>query len=138
LNPKHPYTVYIIDDDLVSNRVTEVRVKALCKTGEIVAFTDPVNGIHALKLRLASPPPAHIILFLDLKMPLMSGWEVLDILVPVLENYTDNRVFIYLTSSSADNADKLRASENKFVSGYLERPLDTAELTKLIADSGFL
>ena len=132
------YTVYIIDDDIVSNRVTEVRIKALCKNGDIEAFTDPISGIHAMKHRISGSEPTRMILFLDLKMPLISGWEVLDILGPLLDKYRKNEVYIYLTSSSADNDDKVRASKNKYVSGYLERPLDTAELANLIAKTGFI
>lgn len=63
----------IIDDELPSIETLQWKLENYCKEVEVVAFFDnPVNGVEYLK---KTPPE---LLFLDIEMPLLNGFDVLE------------------------------------------------------------
>lgn len=70
----------------------------------------------------------NILIFLDLNMPDINGWQFLDILVE--KNYPAT-IKVALVTSSTDPADKLKAETYSYVFAYLEKPMKQSELLKL-------
>ncbi|MFO8030527.1 MAG: response regulator [Cyclonatronaceae bacterium] len=60
------------------------------------------------------------LVFLDISMPGMDGWDFLEVLQD--RHYRDNTMVVML-SSSVDGADKKRAQHYEQVMYYLEKPL---------------
>jgi CheY-like chemotaxis protein len=71
-----------------------------------------------------------VILFLDINMPIMSGWDLLDILQK--EDF-GKKVYVIIVSSSVDAADKKKAFSFSKVIDFVEKPFDETaiEILKL-------
>lgn len=68
------------------------------------------------------------IMFVDLNMPVMDGWELLDKLA---EKHNPAPFPIVIVSSSIDPADKRRAKEHPLNPLFIEKPLDGEKLKVL-------
>ncbi|MCM8569529.1 response regulator [Gramella jeungdoensis] len=92
------------------------------------------NGREALKdLKKASKIDNRSIpnlIFLDLNMPVMDGWQFLDELQK-MEKSKD--IIIYIVTSSVDPSDKEKASAYDFVEDYIVKPLKADNLKNIIS-----
>lgn len=131
-------TVVLIDDDPISNILTELNIKSLHSSQPVFGFTDPELGIDKIKSILDNNQQDMVILFLDINMPLISGWAVLEMLDKNLNEVCKNRVRIYILSSSIDVSDKLRAYSNPWVSGYFEKPMTPEDFGDLLFKRNYL
>ncbi len=113
--------VLLIDDDPGNNMISKLFVKKVLPGVEIVSFTEPEAGIaYILEAYIHHPIPT--ILLLDINMPVLNGWQVLEALGKFAEVIT-RYIKIFILSSSVDPEDKLRAKSIPLVSGYLVKPL---------------
>ena len=123
----------VIDDDEFTNKICTVTLEKIDKNADIKTFLNPIEGFNHICDTYSQPDNATAILFLDLNMPIMNGWEFLD-RFDTLDETTKQRVKIYILSSSVDKRDIERAKGNKNVIHYLVKPL-TKETIRLITYS---
>ncbi|TGE16276.1 response regulator [Hymenobacter elongatus] len=88
----------------------------------ITSFVSPVEAVAFFRQQGPTDALPHVVL-LDLNMPLLSGWDVLDALQPLEAHLLGRCVFYVLTSSLAP-ADQARARQYPLVAGVLHKPLD--------------
>ncbi|MVN78006.1 response regulator [Hymenobacter sp. HMF4947] len=72
------------------------------------------------------------VILLDLNMPLLSGWDVLEALKPQQEELKQ-RCSIYILTSSLAPADVARAKDNPLVVALLHKPLDYQKIQDIQA-----
>lgn len=125
-----PARIVLIDDDSSNNILSKLSIKKVHPEMEVVAFTIPEEGLDYIANEYAGNP-VNSILFLDINMPSLSGWEVLDKLEAIAEIVVPNFT-IYMLSSSVDPSDKQKASNNPLVTGYLEKPLQREVLREML------
>ena|ERR1700761_9579515 len=124
----------VIDDDDFNNKICTVTIEKISKDADIKTFLDPVEGFaHIVSEYSRTDHNATAVLFLDINMPVMNGWEFLE-RFEELDTAIKNRVKIYILSSSVDKRDIERAKQNKNVVHYLIKPL-TKETIRLITYS---
>ena len=70
------------------------------------------------------------LILLDLNMPLMDGWEFLEIFERDFPQFAE-RTKVYILSSSINPNDKDRAITEKGVCGFVEKPLDFNQIDRL-------
>ena len=98
-------TIYILDDDPI---LTLLLNKLIQKVFDDKIKTQSFdNGEEAVKYFKSNNIEGKNLLFLDLNMPLMDGWEFLNW---VEQNQYDKCFKIYILSSSKAEKDKRRAS----------------------------
>jgi CheY-like chemotaxis protein len=63
---------------------------------------------------------------------MMDGWEFLDALA---ESRIENKIKIYITTSSINPIDYKKAEENPLIKGFISKPLDPKKLEKIIGEN---
>jgi CheY-like chemotaxis protein len=127
--------VVLIDDDYISNILTAETIKESYPEDQIISFTDAVEGLTFVVNKLISNQS--IILFLDVNMPGMSGWDVIDSLLSLESKDLFHLIRIYMLSSSIDYGDKTKAHNYNCVSGYLEKPLNEEDFKDIIFKTNY-
>lgn len=121
----------IVDDDPINNFITKGVITAMISHAYVVTFTDPEQGLDYVLATLARPDSGQAILLLDINMPTMTGWQIMERLEHE-GTVVGERLLIYLLSSSIDPADQERAKVNLQISDYIMKPL-TAEAVLSLA-----
>jgi CheY-like chemotaxis protein len=116
---------YLIDDDLISLYVAEHVLRTEAFTEDIELFTTAEAALNSLAAQLPTQLPR--VMFLDLNMPVMDGWEFLQALEPYAPAL-QARCHIYILTSSLALADTAKAQDYTLVSGVLNKPLDAADV----------
>jgi CheY-like chemotaxis protein len=124
-----PQRFLLIDDDPSNNLLTKISIKKIIENAEVVAHTMPENGIQYI-VDEYTQNPVNTVLFLDINMPTLSGWDVLDKFAE-MPHLIEPHFTIYVLSSSVDPSDKEKAASNQLVSGYLEKPLSRETLKSM-------
>lgn len=70
----------VIDDDALNNKICKACIAKLFQDAPVVTFTDPQLGFKHVETEYANTEEDHeAILFLDINMPVMNGWEFLEL-----------------------------------------------------------
>jgi CheY-like chemotaxis protein len=124
----HFEKVLLVDDDAATNFLAELAFKNLDIANEIQVASDGLMASLLLK-----PNSCPEIIFLDIRMPRMDGFEFLENLTRM--DLCQNVKIVMLTSSTRLE-DKKKALAYNTVVDYIEKPL-TEELIKKIAATHF-
>lgn len=122
--------ILLIDDDIITNFVSSKAILAVSPELEILIAEDGQKGINKLDEILAKNEALPAIIFLDINMPIMDGWEVLDELVQRNDAQLLN-ISIYLYTSSVYIEDKNKAAQYSIIKKIISKPFN-AEIIKEI------
>ncbi|MBA3986853.1 MAG: response regulator, partial [Flavobacteriales bacterium] len=73
------------------------------------------------------------IIFLDINMPEMDGWEFMDEFIQIQKSLS-KKITIYIVSSSIAFQDTEKANRYKEISGYIIKPFQADCLKKILSD----
>jgi CheY-like chemotaxis protein len=93
-----------------------------------VVRQSPGDAIEALKIGAVVPD----VIFLDIRMPMMSGFEFLEE-YDKLSIANKENIKIYMLSSSLDPTDMKQSVLNKYISNYIHKPITHKALDDLFA-----
>ncbi len=120
----------IIDDDPIfifgAKRVMELA--SFCNS--ILIYHNGKEALDMLTMRIASGTNLPEVIFLDLNMPIMDGWQFLDKFIQIP---TTKKIIIYIISSSIDPADFEKAKKYDEVSNYIVKPITVDKLKEILA-----
>ncbi len=125
----------VIDDDPISNMICSHTIKSATGDTTTRCFTKPEEGLNYIESEFVKPgddTPA--ILFLDINMPSMTGWDVLDKLKK-FEDQVKKNVAIYILSSSVSQPDRELANNNPLVTDYIVKPLTRNKLLQILQNN---
>ena len=116
--------ILIIDDDPLYHLIIK---KILNKLGfqNSKAFLDPFEGLEFLLSTTHLPD----VLLLDINMPGINGWELLDELETSAKSFAE--MDIYIVTSSIDKYDTDKSSKYK-IAGYLNKPVKSEVFKDLL------
>lgn len=110
-------TIFLVDDDPINNLINKRLLGKIEIAKDVVEF---LEGEEALLKLNDIDVNESILIFLDINMPVLNGWEFLD---KYQEIYAERSDKIVILSSSIDYQDRFKAQGYKIVSGFLEKPL---------------
>ncbi len=119
------HTCLLVDDNYIDNFVTRRLLESSNFAENIVVTESPTDAIQMLSDGTVKPN----VIFLDIRMPLMSGFEFLDAYDKLDINKADTKIF--LLSSSFDPTDIRRSSDNKYITHFVHKPLTHKILEEL-------
>jgi CheY-like chemotaxis protein len=119
----------IIEDSSVNIFWMETIMEDVDFCDRILIYKNGREAINALKPIIASGKKLPEIIFLDLNMPVMDGWQFLDefTIIPI-----EQIVTIYIVTSSINPADRARAAEYEKVSKFIVKPVEAEELREIL------
>lgn len=123
--------VLLIDDDKINNFLNRSIIEKHCGNECVVSeFINPEEAFDFLKdCALVNLDNSPDIVFLDINMPEMSGFELLEKMNE--ENIHLPTTRIYMLSSSLDPNDIERSKTFKSVSDFISKPLDKSKIEKI-------
>lgn len=119
----------IIEDNLGNIFWLETIMEDVDFCHHLIIFHNGKEALDQLKALIESGGRLPEIIFLDLNMPVMDGWEFLDefTLIP-----TKKQILIYIVTSSIDPADIARTKEYEKISGYIVKPVTMDNLREIL------
>ena len=123
-------TICIIDDDPIFVYSTRILLNHNKDFGDdVLVYENGKEALNNLSSILHSGQELPNIIFLDLNMPFMNGWEFLDafIKLPIIE-----KPLVFITTSSINQEDKDRALGYKIVKEFIVKPLYDSKLKELL------
>ena len=119
--------ILLIDDDFDDNVFHRI---VIGKTGIAESIDEANDGVEALEhLKARATPPE--LIFLDINMPRMNGWEFLEEYSHLDATQKAKTIIVMLTTSA--NPDELKkAKEIEEVSGFKTKPLSREMLTEIM------
>lgn len=119
----------LIDDDPIATFLTERLLQHEGLSDTAASFQSPTEALAFLLKQIPAGLVPQVIL-LDLNMPLVSGWDFLDILRRH-EVQLQDQCIVYLLTSSMAPADEVRAKTYPLVAGLLHKPLDKRQIQQI-------
>lgn len=119
--------ILLVDDDQLNNLIN-TRIITKFSDYTVDSFTSGREGLKYLEA--CEPELFPEIIFLDINMPVMDGWEFLEEFQKYPENVTQNTAVIMLTSS-IDINDIEKAKHYRSVREFMSKPL-TLESLRLV------
>lgn len=121
--------IILIDDDYATNFYHEIVVTDYGQVQEQKYFSSTVEALEYFKnIENESDQELPEIIFLDINLPEMTGWEF-------LEEFKDLKLTtmptVIMLSTSMNPLDKIKAEENPLVLELIDKPLTVEYLANL-------
>lgn len=128
-------TIYLIDDDDIFRLYAERMLAQLECLAEVCSFSSAQNALDQLQKdsALGATPPA--LIFVDINMPVLDGWDFLDQLTRHGRAVASR---VYLVSSSIFEEDERKAAKYPRLQGFLHKPLKRDALKDILVAAGLI
>lgn len=123
--------VLIIDDDEINNFIAAKLIDKLPPKAKVTTCLNGELGLAYLKNCLLNPGELPDIIFLDLNMPDMNGWEFLDVYENSIKPSLNKNIIINIITSSVYNNDMVKSTTYNSVNRFVSKPLNTEVLREL-------
>lgn len=127
----------IIDDDKIYVNLVKKIIEIKKLSNNLLIFKNGKEALDHFKLILENANEEILpdIIFLDINMPIMDGWEFLNEFVKI-KNIFDKKITLYIVSSSIDPRDLERAKSFNLVTDYLIKPIGLKKFEKIFQRNG--
>ena len=121
--------VYVIEDDFITATTTKVLLEKTLHETNVQLYANGQQAFNQLRLALQEGNDLPDLILLDLNMPLMDGWEFLDIFasLPLMRS-----ICVLLLTSSINPEDRAKAARCQTVAGYFSKPLAMSIISKML------
>ena len=125
--------VLLVDDDTVTNMLHQRLISKSGRVDIVDVATDGQEALDILRADITADRPLPELIFLDINMPGMGGFEFLEHYAKMKID-ADAQLIIVMLSTSLLPADHWRAEADPHVHSFCDKPLRMGNLLSLIAD----
>jgi CheY-like chemotaxis protein len=115
-------SLLLIDDSYIDNLINRKILDNANFAESITVFESPKEAFNYIRDLYLEGKELPEVIFLDLRMPLMNGFEFLEALMD-LPDLGPDKIRIYVLTSSLDPEDIKRVKENHLVTRFISKPL---------------
>jgi len=120
----------LIDDDEMINFIHQRVIQSVYPEAVIQQAVSPSEALRLLQLSSETIESSPMIMLIDINMPEMNGFELLEEISNKFPAVVQHARF-YMVSSSLFERDRQKALSFPFVKGYLEKPLSKESIETL-------
>ena len=113
--------ILVLDDDKIKHFLFRKRLGFLFPDLELFFKSKPSEAVDFLKVNQVD------LIFLDLNLPEMSGWDLVELLK---ENSFESRII--LVSGSVSSEDKQRVKKDGLIQAIYEKPISDTDLQEIL------
>lgn len=125
--------IYLIDDDKLFIFLTKKTIQSTTFAVNVKEFGDGQEAIDYLEDIGGNPELLPDMIFLDLSMPVMDGWDFINEFTKLAAGFK-NKPKLYIFSSSISPHDIERAKQYDVVADFLIKPLSKEKIIELLQD----
>jgi CheY-like chemotaxis protein len=122
----------VIDDSATDRYIAEYYLRKCFIAAHVIMQASAIEGLEYLRQFAENSEELPEILFLDIRMPLMDGFEFLSE-YEKLPSSVHEYCIVIMVSSSIDPGDIALIKENRFIKKFINKPINKDKLIELCA-----
>ena len=126
--------IMVIDDSKIDRYVVEMMIKKTNFATNVIQMESGFEALNFLNTNLDNLSILPELILLDVNMPEMNGFEFMEKFERLTGNFKESCQVMLLTSS-IHPIDIDRASANKYIAKFINKPLNTAKISELAVDN---
>ena len=121
--------IYLIDDNQDSVFITKYFLNKIFESPSILDFLEPEVGMAYIEVHTSDKKD---LLFLDINMPSMSGWQFLDAINESWSEEQLNSLAVCILTSSTRPKDEKKAELHPLITHYAEKPANLEGMQAIV------
>jgi CheY-like chemotaxis protein len=115
--------IFLVDDDPIQNMLTSQLIERYNKDAKYKVYNNGKEVIEGIESGIEPR-----IILLDINMPIMDGWEFLNIY-----KVYQNQASVFMLTSSTNELDLAKAEEYECVVGYYPKPVNANTIKEIMS-----
>lgn len=125
--------IYLVDDDKLFIFLLKKTIGLTGIPTQITDFPDGQSALDHIKSNASDASMLPDVIFLDLRMPIMDGWEFLEEYKHIADTLAKkNRLYVF--SSSISPYDIENAKNNPLVTDFIIKPILKEKFAEILSD----
>jgi CheY-like chemotaxis protein len=124
----------LVDDDTTTNFLNQKLLRRMAVSNQVLVAGNGVEALELLRAHCEQPtsPTCPALILLDMKMPIMNGFEFLQAYAQRPERENPTVVIIMLTTSL--NPNDVAQMQGLPIAGYLTKPLTRDKINQVLQE----